>query len=92
MNIYILFVLKRYENKIKEFINVKYCDPQISLSSVGDEFFITEIYLSKLFKTFIPGPIVDDIEIFLREYASTRSSSHTMPVAFPRHVRSRWKR
>jgi AraC-like DNA-binding protein len=36
--------------KIKEYINGNYNDPQLSLTSVGEEFCITEVYLSKLFK------------------------------------------
>ena len=36
--------------KIKEYINANYKDPQLSLTSVGEEFCITEVYLSKLFK------------------------------------------
>lgn len=36
--------------KIKQFINANYKDPQLSLTSVGEEFCITEAYLSKLFK------------------------------------------
>lgn len=36
--------------KIKEYIHENYKDPQVSLTTVGDEFCITEVYLSKLFK------------------------------------------
>jgi AraC-like DNA-binding protein len=36
--------------KIKDFIQSNYNDPQLSLTSVGEEFCITEVYLSKLFK------------------------------------------
>lgn len=37
-------------DKIKKYINENYNDPQLSLSQVGEEFCITEVYLSKLFK------------------------------------------
>lgn len=37
-------------DKIKKYINENYNDPQLSLSLVGEEFCITEVYLSKLFK------------------------------------------
>ena len=36
--------------KVKEYIKENYRDPQLSLTSVGEEFCITEVYLSKLFK------------------------------------------
>jgi AraC-like DNA-binding protein len=36
--------------KIKEYIKSNYSDQQLSLTSVGEEFCITEAYLSKLFK------------------------------------------
>lgn len=36
--------------KIKEHIIKNYKDPQLSLTSVGEEFYVTEVYLSKLFK------------------------------------------
>ena len=35
---------------IKKYIRENYSNPQLSLSLVGDEFYITEVYLSKLFK------------------------------------------
>lgn len=37
-------------NKVKEYVLVNYNNPQLSLSMVGEEFYITEVYLSKLFK------------------------------------------
>ena len=37
-------------SKIKQYIQENYSNPQLSLSLVGDEFYITEVYLSKLFK------------------------------------------
>lgn len=36
--------------EIKKYINENYNDPQLSLTSVGEDFHITEVYLSKLFK------------------------------------------
>lgn len=36
--------------RVKDYINENYSDPQLSLTLVGDEFFVTEVYLSKLFK------------------------------------------
>ena len=36
--------------KVKEYIQLNYSDQQLSLTSVGEEFCITEAYLSKIFK------------------------------------------
>ena len=36
--------------QVQKFIRENYSNPQLSLSMVGEEFYITEVYLSKLFK------------------------------------------
>lgn len=37
-------------DKVREYVLEHYNDPQLSLAMVGEEFYITEVYLSKLFK------------------------------------------
>lgn len=85
---------------IKEFINENYKNPQLSLTSVGEEFFITEVYLSQLFKRatgenfskYIEGIRMKHAKELLDQGKKVLETSEMVGYNSPQVFRRAWKR
>lgn len=87
-------------DKIKKYIQENYKDPQLSLSSVGEEFGITEVYLSKLFKRaagenfskYIEGLRMEQAGELIKEGRKAAEVASLVGYNSPQVFRRAWKR
>lgn len=85
---------------IKEYINENYNNTQLSLTSIGEEFFITEVYLSKLFKKatgenfskYIEGIRMNKAKELLDQGKRVREAAELVGYNSPQVFRRAWKR
>lgn len=86
--------------RIKEYINKNYMDAQLSLTSVGEEFFITEVYLSKLFKRatgknfskYVEGIRMQHAKELLEQGKKVSEAAELVGYNSPQVFRRAWKR
>lgn len=86
--------------RIKEYINKNYMDAQLSLTSVGEEFFITEVYLSKLFKRatgknfskYVEGVRMQHAKEYLEQGRKVSEVAELVGYNSPQVFRRAWKR
>lgn len=85
---------------VKEYINKNYMDAQLSLTSVGEEFFITEVYLSKLFKRatgenfskYVEGVRMQHAKELLEQGKKVSEAAELVGYNSPQVFRRAWKR
>lgn len=87
-------------DKIKKYINDNYRDPQLSLTMVGEEFGITEVYLSKLFKRatgenfskYIEGLRMKQAKVLMDQNKKVAEVAVLVGYNSPQVFRRAWKR
>ncbi len=87
-------------DKVKKYIHENYSDSQLSLSSVGEEFCITEVYLSKLFKQatgenfskYVEGIRMEKAKELMEQKKKTSEIADMVGYNSPQVFRRAWKR
>ena len=86
--------------EIQKYINDHYSDSALSLTMIAEKFFITEAYVSKLFKRisgqnfskYIEGVRMKQAKIFLDEGKTVAETSELVGYNTPQVFRRAWKR
>lgn len=86
--------------KIRIFVDENYSNPQLSLSLTADAFYITEVYLSKLFKTgtgqnfskYVENLRLEQAKILLKDGVLVNEVAGRVGYNSPQVFRRAWKR
>lgn len=86
--------------KIRTFVDENYSNPQLSLSLTADAFYITEVYLSKLFKSgtgqnfskYVENLRLNQAKILLNEGILVNEVAERVGYNSPQVFRRAWKR